>query len=233
MSLEYSVASLMARLADWSGFPKYQLERRVDIFTTPFLEPFLSDRLGGDVVLVAPEFPLPRRFATKGPVKEEDPDAQTINVDYLLHVARPAGQQSAWVFLELKTNFRSFRKRQDLAYERARDKGMEWLRADLPRVRRASKKHHGKHEHLEARLARLGFGDDRIELVYLAPAPLGGFQPKEGENPIRYFSLAEFAAQPTAQIAPEHRDLWPYVRDLLRSIEAAPRVRRGPTPVMS
>ena len=58
MSLDYSIASIMARLTDWSGFPKYQLERRVDMIRTnarqegrpddPLLEDFIGlERLLG------------------------------------------------------------------------------------------------------------------------------------------------------------------------------------------
>lgn len=52
------MASIIARLVDWSRFPKYQLERRIDIFLTPFLDSFISGELRSPAVLVAPEFPL-------------------------------------------------------------------------------------------------------------------------------------------------------------------------------
>jgi hypothetical protein len=229
MSLDYSIATIMGRLANWSGFPKYQLERRIDIFITPFLERYFSRKLGGDALLVAPEFPLPRRLAEEVPVGKEDADALTVNVDYLLHVARAAGAPSAWVFLELKTDAGSFKPRQDRAYRRARDEvGMVSLRAELTDVRDASKKHHAKYDRLIRHLERLGFDDDRIEVAYLAPEPSGGFPDRESEeNFTRYFSLADFAAQPTGRVVHEHRELWAYVRDILRTLDPGPRGRRS------
>ncbi len=104
MSQQSSLEVLFARLREWSRFPKYSLERRIDIFLTPFLAPFLSARMEAPVTLVAPEFPIKLESSN-----------QSVNVDYLL---RRDGRAPAWIFLELKTDARSLRDEQLAHYLR-------------------------------------------------------------------------------------------------------------------
>jgi hypothetical protein len=226
MSLDTSISDIRQRLLTWAAFPKYQLERRVDIFLTPFLECFLRDRLRGSVALVAPEFPLLARL--KGaPAKPgaRSPGQQTVNVDYLLHVTRKAPAESAWVFLELKTDGGSLKPDQHRAYASARDVGMRELRKQLGGVKKASRKP-GKYSALIRHLDDQGLDTDRIEIVYLTPEPHAPFlkEPKR-ENPTTVFSLKDFASQSTARIPVEHRDLWSHVKKLLLGIESSAGAR--------
>lgn len=228
MSLDYSIAHIVNRLADWSGFPKYSLERRVDIFVTPFLEGFAGRQFGGSARLVAPEFPLAADLRTQDlRPGEVSPTARTVNVDYLLHVARPTPEKSVWVFLEFKTDPYSFDSEQLQLYRRARARSMAVLVKDLARVEEATAaRHKRKYSKLISAVAAAGSSEDPIELAYLSPAPKGGFPPDAASDaPVHYFTLASFAEQNPEEIQREHRDLWPYVRDLLRATEAASGVR--------
>jgi hypothetical protein len=236
MSLDYSIAHLMNRLTSWSAFPKYSLERRVDIFLTPFLEGFIGRMLEGEATLVAPEFPLlatlldnevPQRDAKKWP-------AHTVNVDYLLHVRRD-GARPSWVFVELKTDGGSYRSKQDLTYWNAIGHEMKELKEHLALVQKASK-HKQKYATLRAAFARFEpVANDEIELVYLGPGPKeppphirDARRDDDRRDRVRYVSLAAFAGQHLDALPAEHRELWPHVRDLLRNIDRAPRVRGAP-----
>lgn len=226
MSLDYSIASIMSRLVEWGALPKYQLERRVDIFLTPFLERFIGRRLNGRATLVAPEFPLPRSL--KDAIRTDAvvaSDSRTINVDYLFSLQRPDPHLSAWVLLELKTDPGSSKDEQDVAYRTARSIGMHKLRGFLDQVRKDSKKHRAKYDRLLSRIYRRGFACDRIELAYLTPHNLAADLADPADNPTHSFSLRELAEQPRSWVAPEHRELWPHVRDLLLAVDAAHGVR--------
>src|SRR5512133_2282554 len=99
MSLDSSIANLMARLSDWRGFPKYSLERRVDIFLTPFLESFIGWKLNAHATLVAPEFPLLASLKDLTPPEHGTKQwtAHTVNVDYLMHLRRHGRRKDAWL----------------------------------------------------------------------------------------------------------------------------------------
>lgn len=230
MSLDYSIAQLVNRLADWSKFPKYSLERRIDIFLTPFIEGFIGNRLNGQARLIAPEFPLPADLRI-APLQldETAPSARTVNVDYLLHIARGGLGVSAWVFLELKTDASSFDREQLALYECAARRTMPVLIRDIEQVQRATaERHREKYAKLRAAVAAVDRIEDPIEIAYLSPEPRDGFpRSNPGKPPINCFTLGEFAEQRVEEIPPEHRDLWPYVRDLLRLVNAGGHVR-GP-----
>ncbi len=232
MSLSYSIANIMRRLEDWALLPKYQLERRVDIFLTPFLEALVSSELGGRATLVVPEFPL-RTLYRPGAVKtrwqgsadaedDEDDTAHTVNVDYLLWVERE-GQAPTWVFLELKTDASSFKEGQALLYTTARDHGMARLRDDIDFVRKHSKQQAHKYAELVKRLKEFDRKVDKISVLYLGPSDLEERAKKwkcgPEKRPDGYLTLSGFAKLPPDRIPPEHAELWPFVRDLLRKLD--------------
>ncbi|NMO16106.1 hypothetical protein HPC49_17895 [Pyxidicoccus fallax] len=195
MSLEGSITELFARLAHFSAFPKYSVERRVDLFLALFIEEFLSDQYDAPVRIIAPEFPLKREASN-----------QSIHVDYLL---RRDGPRPAWLFLELKTSADSFRDPQLEAYLRARAAGMPALLRDLHTIQRASD-HREKYAHLLQVVEREAPVDVECEVVYLSPAlhwPL----PEQ----VRVFTLDTLAAWSPRN---RHVELWPHVRRLLESL---------------
>ncbi len=195
MPQQSSLEVLFARLRDWSRFPKYSLERRVDIFLTPFLAPFLSARMEAPVTLVAPEFPIKLESSN-----------QSVNVDYLL---RRDGRSPAWLFLELKTDARSLRDEQLAHYLRAKGNRMTRVLADLDPIRKATLAvHRPKYDELRKAVDASGPPLEEIEIVYLSP---------ETPSPdVIWFSLQDFASWEP----PEHRELWRELAGLLRTLNA-------------
>ncbi|GEJ56589.1 hypothetical protein [Anaeromyxobacter diazotrophicus] len=230
MSLEHSLTAIMQRLADWSGFPKYQLERRIDIFLTPFLEAFVGAQLGGTAKLLAPEFPL---LASLRPSKkcqvpvqpalpEEKRRALTVNVDYLLRLDRATGGP-AWVFLELKTDARSFDGDQAALYLVARERGMGRLLEDLQYVSSRPSAPKAKYATLKASLPAPDQASPPILVAYLGPSSLAAsamrWKDEAGRALDHFLTLSGFAAMPEARVDPADRELWPLVAKLLRSID--------------
>ncbi len=230
MSLEHSISAIMNRLSDWSRFPKYQLERRIDIFLTPFLEAFVGAQLGGKATILAPEFPLlaSLRPAKKSdllgqpPPPEEKPKALTVNVDYLLRFER-AAQQPAWVFLELKTDSRSFDPDQAALYLVARERGMSLLLEDIQFVRSRPSAPKAKYATLQASLPAPDQAAPPILVAYLGPSSLAAtatrWTDEAGRRIDHFLSLSDFASMPDARIDPADRELWQLVAKLLRSID--------------
>ncbi len=205
MSLSESVEVLFQQLDSFRGFPKYALERRLDVFVSLFLEEYLSTRFEAPVRIVAPEFPLKR-----------EQDFQSINVDYLL---RREGSSPAWLFLELKTSEGSIDKAQLALYREARERGMHHWRKAVMEIHgriRSDAARSEKYEVLLKALASAGawhspeLPDLPIEVVYLSP-PSRAFEASGFKEWGRWLPLEEFARwQPR-----RHPELWAHVRKLL------------------
>ena len=228
MSLDASITELMKRLADWASFPKYQLERRVDIFLTPFLASWIGQRLGGEATLVAPEFPILASYR-HGPSAPDGqkPTALTVNADYLVHLQRRNGERS-WVLVELKTDAQSYSEPQFAVYWNAMAHPMSKLRADLGLVReRTASRHKPKYDLLERALKHDARPAERTELAYLAPraSPVSAPECVRRADPsdprrdrVHFLSLEALASGPDDWVPDAHRALWPHVRDLLQRI---------------
>ena len=150
---------MLATLVEFKALPKYQFERRVDIFLVPFLPDILRTVLNveGPIELVAPEFPLKRAS-----------NNQSTNADYLLFDHTPGKER--WILFELKTDDRSLSATQMEAYRRAMEVGMPQLARDVHQIRKASKQGR-KYARLVERLE--GYPTDRpLHLVYLSPGAL-------------------------------------------------------------
>jgi hypothetical protein len=225
MSMDTTVDEILQRLTDWACFPKYQLERRLDIFLTPFIEQFVGQHLEPGVEfqaeLVAPEFPLLARLDPKRKQpnrRSRKPSALTVNADYLLYARPKSGGPARWVFLELKTDPRSFKTSQLRLYEIARDRKMVQLVKDLEEVGSASDQE-DKYHHLRKKLAKDDAGRARsfsapIQIAYLAPPPARGFPggpTPPGALPTCFWDFRAFETlQPTS-----HERLWRRLRPLL------------------
>lgn len=236
MSLNESMTELMDRLAMWSGFPKYQLERRVDIFLTPFLAPWIGRCLDAEATLVAPEFPILASLGKEAPPPygHKDWTAHTVNADYLVHVERRRGARS-WLLVELKTDGHSYRDAQHCLYWNALDRPMSKLRADLKLVREHTEtRHKPKYDALEHALERF---DDRptevIELAYLGPGASRAISPDcarkaapsdPRRDRVHLLSLEALVTAPDEWVPERHRELWIHVRSLLQRIAPATRV---------
>ena len=172
------LGAVWGNLAGWKAAPKYQFERRVDVFLSVFLPEILADHLGGRFELVAPEFPL------KDPL-----DRRSRNADYLFFW-RPAEGPARWVLFELKTDPRSVGREQVMNYISARDKGMPALVADLVEIRGGSDLG-WKYDALAARLAP--FPAERgVDVIFLAPTRLDIAHRERGVISITFADLQDF-----------------------------------------
>ncbi|MBM4398043.1 MAG: hypothetical protein FJ087_20445 [Deltaproteobacteria bacterium] len=143
-------------LVENKALPKYQFERRVDVLLSMFLPEALSRLLGGDIRIVAPEFPLARVCGD-----------MTCNMDYLLfrHAAR--AEDERWLLLELKTDTRSLDRDQIERYKTVAERGMPWLLGEVGMVR-SSTKFGGKYDALARRVEHLP-AERPVEWILLAP----------------------------------------------------------------
>jgi hypothetical protein len=227
MNIERSVAEIGQRLGEWGRFPKYALERRVDIFLTPFLEEFFSrsPEPAQTIKLVAPEFPILSRIrelaAVTGRTRQElltSMHARTINVDYLLY---RAGPPPAWVFVELKTEDRSFSGEQFRRYRAAQEVGMDELvgHIELRLLGRPGSDFHEKYQLLLSTIRSVKAAPRaRIEIVYLAPKCPKEIDPAAtySRNPKepRFHSLDAYLSGRTS-----HPDLQALVKRLLAALK--------------
>lgn len=203
MSLDASVEALFKQLDEFRQFPKYSLERRIDLFLSLYLEEFLTTRWEAPVKLVVPEFPIKR-----------EQDNQSCNVDYLL---RRGGPKPAWVFLELKTSPGSIGTEQLERYRAAQQLGMFHWRRDLLSIHKAaSGEARRKYAHLLEQLAKAGAWQEEhehplpIEVVYLAPRA-SVFEDARYKEWVRWLPLEEFARWKPQK----HAELWGPVSALL------------------
>jgi general stress protein 26 len=101
METKKNIDKLFSNLDKWRGFPKYQLERRVDIFFTLYLKNIVESNLNNEIKLnseIFPEFPILKKLLDK---KEER--NHSINTDYLMF----SEDLSNAFFVELKTDIKS------------------------------------------------------------------------------------------------------------------------------
>jgi len=172
--------------------PKYQFERRVDIFVNVFLADVLSALFGGTYQLVVPEFPL-----------KKDDNHQSTNVDYLLFCTTPDGHHK-WIFLELKTASGSIGQEQLSIYRRSVERGMPALMSDIPLLRERTKAR-AEYDELSRRLS--GFPHDRpIEIIYLAPVAMNEAELGPGGRSVTFDQLR------TLEVA-RHPEVWRMFRD--------------------
>jgi len=145
------IAQLFDRMDSWRHLPKYQLERRADLFFSLYLPEVLGERLRVPVMPeLIPEFPL--RKQTLGLAGHGDANC---NVDYL---ALSASLDHA-VFVELKTDERSRREDQDKNLAVAQRVGLPALLDGLIETFRAKNmESHLRHKyyHLLDALGKLG-----------------------------------------------------------------------------
>ena len=237
--LPRSLDLLAQRLISFAKFPKYSLERRVDIFLVPFLEPFVKMRAGREARLVAPEFPVLSDLRDMGPFADPRSDRltrRTVNVDYLFRLSGGTGGPPEWLFLELKTDAASFDEDQADVYAIARLRGMQRLRTDIDFVLEKTD-FEEKYDHLRRALPGPETDVEPIRIAYLAPGSLRQrvskhvyprtpaqrdalpkVEPARTVDDPLFFPLGELAAMPDALVPREFEPLWPTVKSLLAAI---------------
>ena len=139
------ICALFDRMDAWRHLPNYQLERRADLFFSLYLPEVLETKLGFALhEQIVPEFPV--RIGTVYPHRPID---KSYKIDY---VALSSGGDKV-VFVELKTEGRSRRTKQDKYLQAARDAGLSALLAgllDIFRVTQSKRKYFRLLEHLES-----------------------------------------------------------------------------------
>lgn len=222
MSLDQGLDDIVTRLKKWKYYPKYSLERRVDIFLTPFLRALVANKLGGaGVQLVAPEFPLLSDLPKHGArARHSDLSARTANADYLL---KREGPDAPWILLELKTDADSFSASQAALYEVACERGMKDLIRDLAFVQEKTEaKHRQKYQNLIDALPRPDAADDRIVVAYLGPRKMLEKARKLGLAELltakTFVALEDFADMRDDEMPPEFAALWPFVQAMLNAV---------------
>jgi len=124
------VTAVFDRMDEWRHLPKYQLERRSDLFFSLYLAEVIESSLGVPMrAEVTPEFPVHK--ATIYPDHRGD---DCCNIDYLALSANGAEP----VFVELKTDLASRRLRQDDYLLRAQQVGLPALLDGVCNIFRAT-----------------------------------------------------------------------------------------------
>lgn len=185
------IDQLFVNLDMWRHFPAYQLERRADIFFSIYLPEYLKSERGYDVRCIIPEFPI-----RVGTIHSSTDINKSFKVDYLVKVDKP----SSVLFVELKTDDKSRRDKQDWYLQAAQKEGMQSLLEGLRKIYRATDAK-DKYRHLLRALqaANLiqrvdGHGFDilpdpnEISILYLQPHG-------EGSDTITFQELSEFVGK--------------------------------------
>ena len=125
-----TINKLFDLLDDWRNLPAYQLERRADIFFAIHLDKIIEKILGEKIDLIIPEFPV-----RIGELPEQDPDNnQSFKIDYLTY----SKKENKIYLIELKTDQRSRRKKQDLYLKHATELKIKGLVTGLIKIYEAT-----------------------------------------------------------------------------------------------
>ena len=160
-----AIGDLFDRLDTWRHLPKYQLERRADLFFALFLPDILESHYGVKFNSeIIPEFPL--RHGTLGTNQGRTSQNQSVNVDY----ATFTQEDQRVVFVELKTDANYRRTKQDLYLKKASGLEFRTLVKGISLIRKASGQRK-KYDVLLKRLSELGFNEiaHKPEVVYIQP----------------------------------------------------------------
>ena len=144
------IPQLFDRMDEWRHLPNYQLERRADLFFSLYLPEALREKLGFSVMPdLIPEFPI--RVGTVYPSLDIN---KSFKIDYLA-LSTDADQA---IFVELKTEGRSRRDKQDRYLAKAKGVGLSVLLDGLLAIFRATSAKR-KYFHLLDSLGRKGLLD--------------------------------------------------------------------------
>ena len=170
---------LLKLLSDNKSFPKYQHERRVDLFINFFLPEILDAELGTPIDLVIPEFPL-----------KKESTAHTTNADYFAY----SSKHNRVYLCEFKTTAGSFNEEQLERYFQAKDDGWSKVIKDINTVFDSTEpRHKAKYANLIEKVQDIPAVVD-IEVVYIAPeATRSKMDAFISRNGFSFLSLESFA----------------------------------------
>ena len=126
-----TINKLFDLLDDWRNLPAYQLERRADIFFAIHLDKIIEKILGTKIDFIIPEFPV-----RIGELPKQDTDNnQSFKIDYLTY----SKNENKVYLIELKTDQRSRREKQDLYLKNASEIKVKGLVDGLIKIYEATK----------------------------------------------------------------------------------------------
>ncbi|MCB0200712.1 MAG: hypothetical protein H6649_12920 [Caldilineae bacterium] len=142
------IDGLFSRMDDWQHLPKYQLERRADLFFSLYLAEAIEVKVGFPInPQIVPEFPVKKCF-----VKPGDTSSQSINIDYL--AVSQSGDVA--ILVELKTDEKSRNLAQDEALFAAHKVGLPTLVSGIVDIFKSSSCDKRKYFYLLEYLENLG-----------------------------------------------------------------------------
>ena len=175
MTHEEAMEMMLNNLDTWRNLPKYQLERRVDLFFGLVIRQIVAGHRGYDLErihpLVIPEFPF--RYNENGTDTNH-----TVNFDYVLF----SGDLTTMYIVELKTDPDSYRDEQEKYLIEAAKVGFTEIIDGINKVMDATAANKRcKYDYLRGLLAKEGMVSENgaltalkqpvIELLYLGPLP--------------------------------------------------------------
>ncbi len=99
---ELTLAMVLERLTEWRNFPKYQLERHVDVFLSFFMREVLERKFSRAIsATIIPELPIP--------IRDDGEHNRSWNVDFVLF----SRDLEIAYLVELKTDETSVKQKQD------------------------------------------------------------------------------------------------------------------------
>lgn len=115
-------------LGDWYKLPKYQLERRIDIFFVLYLPEILKKRYNIDIDYsnIIPEFPI-----------RKNEGYSSTNADYV--VLYEKNNNLRMLFIELKTDMKSVKDQQINYYNQVKEKSIKTILEDVEKIKNHSK----------------------------------------------------------------------------------------------
>lgn len=179
------VDKIFEHLNDWIKLPKYQLERRVDIFFSIYLSKILDKKLGikrEQIKEILPEFPLRKEM------KDGKETCASNNADYAVFVEKN-GKLKMYL-IELKTEMNSISEAQKEYYEIANGKKLSRVLQDIIEIEKNSSQwrkydyslkklenlklvkldnDNGENRRKSWSLNRDTNVDDKIDIIYITP----------------------------------------------------------------
>ena len=125
-----TINKLFNLLDDWRNLPAYQLERRADIFFAIHLEQIIENILETKIDIIIPEFPV-----RIGEISDKHPELnKSFKIDYLTY----SKNENKVYLIELKTDQRSRRDKQDWYLRRASKIKVQGLVEGLIKIHQAT-----------------------------------------------------------------------------------------------
>lgn len=133
------IKCLFNNLDNWRHHPKYQLERRVDIFFSLYLKEVLEDKFKGDngfcmANRLIPEFPV-----RKGTILEEFKEHQHRNMSYNIDYLTASEDSKNIIFVELKTEQKSINEKQNYYLKKAMETDFNLILKGIMELCKATK----------------------------------------------------------------------------------------------